>query len=146
MNSLYPTRFGFSDNYSNVMVCFSEVMKLDMCLNKRLICRHQNRAHLEHHEAPFLWLLLSSPYINDLPSVCHNAEIQMYGDDTVVRTRRRDDEQVAAKLLLAFVKVAKWLKGFMLYFEQREGQILGYGFGLLFSIFRGEKHIKNIEI
>lgn len=53
--------------------------------------------------------LLFSLYINDLPSVCEDVDIQMYADDTVIYTHGRDAEQVAPKLSLMLHKVAKWL-------------------------------------
>lgn len=53
--------------------------------------------------------LLFSLYINDLPSVCQDVNIQMYADDTVVYTWGKDAEQVAKKLTLAMENVSKWL-------------------------------------
>ena len=46
--------------------------------------------------------LLFSLYINDLPAVCGDVEIQMYAG--------RDSDEVAAKLSLMLQKVAKWLR------------------------------------
>lgn len=53
--------------------------------------------------------LLFSLYINDLPSVCDDVNIQMYADDTVIYTWGKDAEQVSKKLTLAMEKVSKWL-------------------------------------
>ena len=53
--------------------------------------------------------LLFSIYINDLPSVCEDVDVQMYADDTVVYTHGKDAEQVASKLSSTLHKVAQWL-------------------------------------
>ena len=53
--------------------------------------------------------LFFSMFINDLPSVCPEAEIQMYADDTVVYVHSNTKAQVAAKLTNIMVKVTEWL-------------------------------------
>uniref|UniRef100_A0A8C6V2B9 Reverse transcriptase domain-containing protein n=1 Tax=Neogobius melanostomus TaxID=47308 RepID=A0A8C6V2B9_9GOBI len=53
--------------------------------------------------------LLFSLYINDLPSVCDDVDVQMYADDTVIYTDGKDHEQVATKLSKAMDKISIWL-------------------------------------
>ena len=53
--------------------------------------------------------LLFSLYINDLPQQCHDAELQMYVDDTVVYTHAKTAELAAAKLTTALKWITHWL-------------------------------------
>ena len=46
---------------------------------------------------------------NDLPSVCPEAHIQMYADDTVLYVHGLTKTEVAAKLTNAMVKITAWL-------------------------------------
>ncbi len=64
--------------------------------------------------------LLFSLYMNDLPAICEDVEIEMYADDTVVYTHGRDADQVATKLSLMLHKVAKWLSDLCTYLEHKE--------------------------
>ena len=53
--------------------------------------------------------LLFCLYINDLPSVCPEAHIQMYADDTVLYVHGLTKTEVAAKLTKAMLKITAWL-------------------------------------
>lgn len=53
--------------------------------------------------------LLFSLYINDLPQQCHDVELQMYADDTVVYTHAKTAELAAAKLTIALERITHWL-------------------------------------
>lgn len=53
--------------------------------------------------------LLFSLYINDLPQYCHDVEVQLYADDTVLYTYAKSAQQAATKLSNALVGVAEWL-------------------------------------
>ena len=53
--------------------------------------------------------LLFSLYINDLPSVCHNVETQLYADDTVMYMHARTKQLAAAKLTSALEQISKRL-------------------------------------
>lgn len=53
--------------------------------------------------------LLFSLYLNDLPDVCPDVNIQMYADDTVVYVHGKTNEQVAQKLDVAMSKISDWL-------------------------------------
>ncbi len=50
-----------------------------------------------------------SLYINDLPTVCPEVQVQMYADDTIVYTYAKTKEQAAIKLTAAWNKVSDWL-------------------------------------
>ncbi len=54
--------------------------------------------------------LLFTLYINDLPSVCPNTNIQMYADDTVIYIHGSSVSQVANELTESLVHVAAWLE------------------------------------
>lgn len=53
--------------------------------------------------------LLFSLFINDLPSVCTECEVQMYADDTVIYIHAKTKELAAVKLNAAMVNVNNWL-------------------------------------
>ena len=53
--------------------------------------------------------LLFSLYINNLPHYCHDVEVQLYADDTVLYTHAKSAQQAATKLTNALVGVAEWL-------------------------------------
>lgn len=63
----------------------------------------------------------------------------MYGDDAAVHTHRRDDERAAAKLLLAFGKVAKWLKDSCRTLNRGKVKYLGLVLGSYLIYFGGRK-------
>ena len=52
---------------------------------------------------------MCSRCINDLPQQCHDAELQMYADDTVVYTHAKTAELAAAKLTIALERITHWL-------------------------------------
>uniref|UniRef100_A0A3B3CCL8 Reverse transcriptase domain-containing protein n=1 Tax=Oryzias melastigma TaxID=30732 RepID=A0A3B3CCL8_ORYME len=54
--------------------------------------------------------LLFTIYINDLPSVCSDVDIQMYADDTVVYVHGSDAASVAKKLTNALENISLWLQ------------------------------------
>lgn len=54
--------------------------------------------------------LLFSLYINDLPSVCPDTNIQMYADDTVIYVHGSNMTQVANELTNTMVHVTTWLE------------------------------------
>ncbi len=54
--------------------------------------------------------LLFTLYINDLPSVCPNTNIQMYADDSVIYIHGSSVSQVANELTEFLVHVAAWLE------------------------------------
>lgn len=53
--------------------------------------------------------LLFSLYINDLPQQCHDVELQVYADDTVVYTHAKTAELAAAELTIALERITQWL-------------------------------------
>lgn len=53
--------------------------------------------------------LLFSIYIKNLPSVCNDADLIMYADDTVLYTHRKNATEVAIKLTKEMQKVIEWL-------------------------------------
>ena len=53
--------------------------------------------------------LLFSLYINDLPSVCSDVEIQLYADDAVIFTHGSNKLQAAATLTNALNRISTWL-------------------------------------
>ena len=53
--------------------------------------------------------LLFSLYINDLPQQCHDVELQMYADDTIVYTHAKTAELAAAKLTIPLERITHWL-------------------------------------
>jgi retron-type reverse transcriptase len=53
--------------------------------------------------------ILFSLYINDLPSVCSDVEIQLYADDAVIYTHGSNKLQAAAKLTNALNRISTWL-------------------------------------
>ena len=53
--------------------------------------------------------LLFSLYINDLPSVCSDVEIQLYADDAVIFTHGSNKLQAAATLANALNSISTWL-------------------------------------
>ena len=53
--------------------------------------------------------LLFSLYINDLPSVCSDVEIQLYADDAVTFTHGSNKLQAAATLINALNRISTWL-------------------------------------
>jgi len=59
--------------------------------------------------------LLFSLYINDLPTVCTESEIQMYADDTVIYVHAPDKQQAAYKLTAVMDGVMQWLSDSCLY-------------------------------
>ena len=60
-------------------------------------------------QGSILGLLLFSIYINNLPSVCNDADLIMYADDTVLYTHRQNATEVAMKLTKEMQKVTEWL-------------------------------------
>lgn len=49
--------------------------------------------------------LLFSLYINDVPQQCHDAELQMYAEDTIVYTHAKIAELAAAELTIALERI-----------------------------------------
>lgn len=54
--------------------------------------------------------LLFTLYINDLPSVCPDVNIQMYADDTVIYIHGNNVQQVSNELTKSLVKITAWLE------------------------------------
>ncbi len=65
---------------------------------------HTVQLHEVHSGCSTLGPLLFSVHINDLPEQCHNAEVQMYADDTVVYTHAK-----TAELAAALENISHWL-------------------------------------
>ncbi len=53
--------------------------------------------------------LLFSLYVNDLPSICHGIDLQMYADDTVLYTHAKTAELAARNLTVAMERITEWL-------------------------------------
>ena len=64
--------------------------------------------------------LLFSLYINDLPTVCSEAEIQMYADDTVIYVHATTKQQAACKLTTAMAHVKHWLNNSCLHLNTKK--------------------------
>lgn len=59
--------------------------------------------------------ILFSLYINDLPNVCQNVNIQMYADDAVIYTYGKNYHEVSSVLTSAMIQIDDWLTRSCLY-------------------------------
>ncbi len=64
--------------------------------------------------------LLFSLYINDLPTVYSEAEIQMYTDDTVSYVHAKTKQQAACKLMAVIDHVTHWLNNSCLHLNTKK--------------------------
>ena len=64
--------------------------------------------------------ILFSLYVNDLPSVCTECEVQMYADDTIIYVHAKTKAQAAAKLSDAMVHVHQRLTDSQLYLNVKK--------------------------
>ncbi len=81
-----------------------------------------------------------SLYINDLPTVCPEVQVQMYADDTVVYTHAKTKEQAAIKLTAALNKVSDWLCHSCLSLNTSKTV------GIYFSIKKVDEHCPDILV
>lgn len=90
-------------------------------LESYLLNRSQSVQVKNHRSAPLHLLsgvpqgsilgpLLFTLYINDLPSVCSDTNIQMYADDTVIYLHGSSRTQVASGLTNSMAHVTAWLQ------------------------------------
>ena len=100
-----------SFNFSNNALKWSEsyLMNRIQCVN----VRNQKSSALDTltgvPQGSILGPLLFSLYINDLPSVCSDVEIQLYSDDAVIFTHGSNKLQAAATLTNALNRISTWL-------------------------------------
>ena len=100
-----------SFNFSNNALKWSEsyLMNRIQCVN----VRNQKSSALDTltgvPQGSILGPLLFSLYINDLPSVCSDVEIQLYADDAVIFTHGSNKLQAAATLANALNSISTWL-------------------------------------
>ncbi len=65
--------------------------------------------HVGVPQGSILGPLLFSMYINDLPDVCPEFNVQMYADDAVIFIHGKDAKTIATNLTNALTKVQNWL-------------------------------------
>ena len=100
-----------SFNFSNNALKWSEsyLMNRIQCVN----VSNQKSSALDTltgvPQGSILGPLLFSLYINDLPSVCSDVEIQLYADDAVIFTHGSNKLQAAATLANALNSISTWL-------------------------------------
>lgn len=102
------SRFNFSTNTLTWMESYLNLRK--QCTRINDACSPFLDCNIGVPQGSILGPILFSLYINDLPTVCPEVQVQMYADDTVVYTYAKTKEQAAIKLTAALNKVSDWLR------------------------------------
>uniref|UniRef100_A0A8C6S602 Reverse transcriptase domain-containing protein n=1 Tax=Neogobius melanostomus TaxID=47308 RepID=A0A8C6S602_9GOBI len=101
------SRFNFSPDAVHWIKSYLDHRTQAVRVKNELSCNLVNGIGVP--QGSILGPLLFSLYINDLPSVCSDCEIQMYADDTVIYVHGKDKEEVAKKLSKTMEFVSQWL-------------------------------------